>query len=131
VDTLQPRLSASAGTPLSTNEDNASPTTLDLTDPAQRSQFLEHLFSQGTSGSYATSNSYQQNGKAINYAISMSYSPLQSTASNKKEDSPLEEKPEKQTGKPFRPSTIVPEQRASPVLFHGQTYLYPYIYFYR
>ncbi|XP_059481341.1 uncharacterized protein LOC132200132 [Neocloeon triangulifer] len=58
---------------------NGSGTTLslDLTDPAQRSQFLEELMAPGTSGSYATSNSYQQFGKTVNYAISLSYAPLQ------------------------------------------------------
>jgi len=72
---VQPR----AGTPLDAEGADKG---LDLSDPAQRSQFLAQLMTPGTSGSYATSNSYQQFGKAVNYAVSLSYSPLQPSSGN-------------------------------------------------
>lgn len=142
VNKLPPRLGV---TPLDAGDDNSTssaPTVLsdpgspantdklDLSDPEQQSQFLLQLMTPGASGSYATSNSYQQFGKAVNYAVSLSYSPLQSSQQAAKQDG---------EAKPPAVSSTTPKsitglrERWSPnahgVVTDVQSYYYPYYYY--
>jgi hypothetical protein len=112
--------------------DPGSTDKLDLSDPEQQSQFLQQLMTPGASGSFATSNSYQQFGKAVNYAVSLSYSPLQSSQLAGKQD-------EEAGAKPPAVSSTTPKYFSglrgqwSPVapgsVNDVQSYYYPYYYY--
>jgi hypothetical protein len=141
VNKLPPRLGVTldadgdnSSTPAVASDDpGSSNNKLDLSDPEQQSQFLQQLMTPGASGSYATSNSYQQFGKAVNYAVSLSYSPLQASQLAGKQDDEAVAKP------PPAVSSTTPKffsglrEHWSP-LAHGvvndvHSYYYPYYYY--
>ncbi|XP_065346233.1 uncharacterized protein LOC135943565 [Cloeon dipterum] len=122
-----------AGTTLSADDDPDKIAPFDLlSDAEKRSQFITELSTPGSSGSYATSNSYQQYGKVITYAISLSYAPLQpatktTTTTTAKLEAPQEQPPE-QGDKVKKWDPANQHWAPRPNAWNGHSYYYPYYY---
>ncbi|CAB3377537.1 Hypothetical predicted protein [Cloeon dipterum] len=119
-----------AGTTLSADDDPDKIAPFDLlSDAEKRSQFITELSTPGSSGSYATSNSYQQYGKVITYAISLSYAPLQpattTTTTTAKLEAPQEQPEQGDKAKKWDPAA---NQHWAPNAWNGHSYYYPYYY---